>query len=297
MNSSPKPVKSAAVWRGPKDPSARRLVTPEGVNLSTRLADVGIRIAAFAIDIGLILLSIFLVTLILGLAGIEMRGENWESLAVLWQLAVFGLRFFYFTMLESGRHAATWGKRLMKIRVASRTSPRLAANAVFVRNAMRELEIMLPIQLMFAADGGGVDGLIAGAALLWAGVFLFFPLFNRDRLRAGDLLAGTWVVRAPRPKLLEDLSDIQTIGDFAFTPAQVDAYGVKELHVLEDLLCSNDAKILSDVANRIRTKIGWTGAAGESDRAFLDAYYRALRERLESRLIFGVRRRDKHDRR
>ena len=37
--------------------------------------------------------------------------------------------------------------------------------------------------------------------IVWCAVFVFFPLFNRDRLRVGDLVAGTWVVKAPQRKL------------------------------------------------------------------------------------------------
>ncbi|VAW01426.1 hypothetical protein MNBD_ALPHA05-762 [hydrothermal vent metagenome] len=33
----------------------------------------------------------------------------------------------------------------------------------------------------------------------------------------------------------------------------------------------------------------------ETDVEFLDAYYTALRKRLETRLLYGVRRRDKFD--
>jgi hypothetical protein len=49
------------------------------------------------------------------------------------------------------------------------------------------------------------------------------------------------------------------------------------------------------VAARIRKKIDWAADPGERDGDFLAAYYAALRERLEQRLLFGHRRRDKHD--
>ena len=48
------------------------------------------------------------------------------------------------------------------------------------------------------------------------------------------------------------------------------------------------------VADRIRRKIGWTRAPGDSDGAFLQDYYAALRKHLESRLLMGQRRADKH---
>jgi hypothetical protein len=49
------------------------------------------------------------------------------------------------------------------------------------------------------------------------------------------------------------------------------------------------------VAARIRVKIGWEGPADLPDRTFLNAYYAGLRGRLENRMLFGRRRRDKFD--
>ena len=65
--------------------------------------------------------------------------------------------------------------------------------------------------------------------------------------------------------------------------------------MLEDVLRRKDPKTMAAVADRIRTKIGWRKEAGEADEAFLAAYYGALRGRLETRLLFGHRRRDKFD--
>jgi hypothetical protein len=114
-------------------------------------------------------------------------------------------------------------------------------------------------------------------------------------LRAGDLVAGTWVVKAPKARLLRDLSGDAAPSGFAFSAAQVQAYGVKELHVLEQVLRAQDRKVQAAVAERIRAKIGWAPAPQESDHAFLAAYYAALRARLEHRLLFGHRRKDKFD--
>jgi hypothetical protein len=47
------------------------------------------------------------------------------------------------------------------------------------------------------------------------------------------------------------------------------------------------------VAARIRKKIGYQ--LNVPDGEFLSAYYIALRGRLESRLLFGRRRRDKYE--
>jgi len=57
------------------------------------------------------------------------------------------------------------------------------------------------------------------------------------------------------------LATICIFAKFAFTPEQIDTYGIKELHVLEDVLRAQDSDVLKDVASRIRTKIGWVWEA------------------------------------
>ena len=114
---------------------------------------------------------------------------------------------------------------------------------------------------------------------------------------AWDETLCRWVVRTPRQKLIRDMAEdgATRMAAYAFTPAQLDAYGAKELHVLETLLRQGDRKTFRDVADRIAKKIGWTRGPYDTDRDFLSAYYAALRGRLEQKLLMGVRRRDKHD--
>src|SRR6185503_14741988 len=131
--------------------------------------------------------------------------------------------------------------------------------------------------------------------LVWCAIFVFFPLFNRDRLRVGDFVAGTWVIRAPKRTLELDLAAREKASGFSFSRAEVDVSGVKELSVLEDVLRRKDQATLAAVAARIRGKLKRASAPGEADEAFLDAYYLALRMRLESRMLYGHKRRDKFD--
>jgi hypothetical protein len=161
---------------------------------------------------------------------------------------------------------------------------------------MRELEVFLPATFLLAR-GQGVDGALIALGAVWTGVFVVFPLFNRDRLRLGDLAAGTMVVKAPKVRLLRDIAEAaaETVGGVAFTEAQLDAYGVKELKVLEQVLRAGDRRTMAAVAERIRKRIDWDGPADIADRSFLNAYYAALRQRLETGLLFGRARRDKHD--
>ncbi|MBW8812073.1 MAG: RDD family protein [Caulobacterales bacterium] len=276
---------------------AHELVTPEGVDLRLRVGSYGDRFVALLLDF-LILMGA-LIGLTLGVlavaAATKLQGVG-EVLGVIWLLGAFLLRNFYFLFFEIQPKAATPGKRVMGLRVIAADGGRLTADAVFARNAMREIEVFLPMTFLFAR-GQGVDAALIGLGTLWSGVFVLFPLFNRDRRRLGDLAAGTMVVKAPRKVLQPDLADTDRAasGGLTFTHVQLDAYGIKELHVLEDVIRSADRKAQAEVAARIRAKIGWEGPTDIADRTFLNAYYAGLRGRLESRMLFGHRRKDKFD--
>lgn len=277
------------------DPDVRALVTPEGVDLRVRLAAVSERGIALMIDLFIIIGSLLVLTI--GAASLFVGGDSDAVAQIIWLLGFFVLRNFYFTLFECGRRAATPGKRLMGLRVVARDGAALTTDAVVARNAMRELELYLPLMFLFQG-GGETDGWLILAGIVWCGIFVLLPFFNRDRLRGGDLIAGTWVLKAPKQTLLPDLTtDRSATADaiFAFTTKQLDTYGVKELQVLESVLRREEETAIVAVADQIRAKIGWTRRTTETDKEFLNAYYANLRRRLEQRLLFGKRKRDKHD--
>lgn len=277
----------------------RSLITPEGIDLRLEIASVGQRLAALIIDMMIIIGVIILFTLAAGFVFGSMTRAG-EMIAVIWLLGLFLLRNGYFLAFEMSARAATPGKRVMGLRVAARDGGRLRFEAIFTRNVLRELELFLPLSAMLAAPlsggGGDVDGWIYVLGLIWCAVFVFLPLFNADNLRAGDLVAGTWVLRTPKQKLLRDMADDNAAHqpNLAFTPAQLDAYGIKELQVLEQVLRTRDKPTVRAVADRIAGKIEFT-RGDVTDLEFLRAYYHAVRGRLESRLLMGRRRKDKFD--
>lgn len=285
----------ASIATDAPDNMTRALITPEGVDLRVRLAAVSERGIALIIDLTIILGSLLALTLLAGSVLTTMQFESLPIAQIIWLLGFFLLRNFYFTLFECSRRAATPGKRIMGLRVVARDGAALSADAVIARNAMRELELYIPI-IVLVSRGEGIEAWIILAGIVWCGIFVLFPLFNRDRLRAGDLIAGTWVLKAPKQKMLPDLTtDKPAEAAYAFTTAQLDTYGVKELQVLESVLRSSEPNAMEAVAEQIRTKIGWKTRAYENDKDFLSAYYAALRRRLEQRLLFGVRKKDKHD--
>jgi uncharacterized RDD family membrane protein YckC len=279
--------------RGPVAVSLHRsFVTPEGVDLRLELGSAGARATAFLMDALILLLTLIAITIFVAVMGIA--GVRAEIFSVLWLVGFFLLRNGWFILFEMSGRGATPGKRLLGLRVVARDGARLTGGAVIARNALREIEIFLPLSFLGTqAAQGAADGFLTLFALLWSGIFLFFPLFNRDRLRVGDLLGGTWVVNDARGKLGIDLTMTQTEQPRRiFTEAALDLYGIYELQTLEEVLRKGREDAIATVAATIRQKADI--ADDGDDRGFLSDYYAALCLRLERGIIVGRRRENKN---
>jgi uncharacterized RDD family membrane protein YckC len=292
MSDTATPYHPALMAAGKRD-KRRRFVTPEGVDLSLEIASAGLRFTALLIDLILMFIVLFLATAALGSAA---PGNDAGTSVIIWLLGFFVLRNGWFVLFELGPRAATPGKRLVGIRVVARDGGRLEVSSIVARNFVREVEMFLPISFMFAAGGDDMlDSGIAILGLVWTMAMSLFLLFNKDRMRLGDLIGGTWVVLANRKKMAIDLS---TVGDRAhaenqFTDAELTVYGIYELQELERVLRDRDPKVMRAVADTIRAKIGRPLVGADSD--FLIAYYRQLKAKLERDLLFGKRKEHKFE--
>ena len=271
----------------------RAIDTPEGVSLNLEIASAGARLGALLIDF--VLQGLIGVGLLLALSSLEIGSD--QTRKVIFGLCMFLLINFWFMIFELGPRAATPGKRIVGIRVVARDGGQLTVPAVAARNFVRPLEIGLP--LTFLMPGLGGDAASAGTVLfgiMWTLGLGFFLLFNKDRMRLGDLIAGTWVVLAPKHRLSQDLAmapSATPAGEPVFTPAELAVYGVFELQELERVLRDSDNNTVIVVADTIRHKLGRT--LQEDDRVFLTAFYRQLKAKQERDLLFGRRRENKYE--
>ncbi len=269
----------------------RQFITPEGVDLELKIASSGLRFGALLIDVSLIVVSLFLFSLFMLWLGVSSESS---IASTIWMLGFFIVRTFWFIGFELGQRAATPGKRMMGIRVVARDGGRLTADAVVARNLIRELELFLPLMMLgVGASEDAVSGWTVAAGVGWSLTLSLFLLFNKDRMRMGDLIAGTWVVMAQRSKLDHDIAaEAERSGPMQFSEAELSVYGIFELQELERVLRIRDARAMREVADTIRAKIGRPVA--EEDDVFLLSYYRQLKARLERKLLFGKRREDKY---
>jgi uncharacterized RDD family membrane protein YckC len=296
----------AGAARGADDAAlVRALVTPEGIPLRFTLARAGDRAAAFVLDVGLLL--VVLVVISAGLAYAVGGASSWLTAVTV--VLAFLLFNFYFAFFEVRWQGATPGKRRIGIRVIDARGGQLETSAVLARNLVRELEVWIPLRFLLAGnvvwpDAPGWAQLLAGA---WTFVFLLMPLFNKDRLRIGDMIAGTRVVMQPKVVLVPDLVDAQAPArapvpgtaapaGYVFSDAQLAIYGVFELQVLEGVLRGDPSgpayqEAVRAVSEKVRAKLKY--AASVDDERFLREFYAAQRAHLEQKLLFGTRRADK----
>ena len=290
------------------------LSTPEAVELTFELATISARLGAFMIDFfALMLFTVVLLVVCafaMGLTGLS------EPMAI-GLVGVFLVRQFYFTFFEVAWHGATPGKRALNIRVISRDGGGLTVDAVVTRNLLRDVELFLPLALVFAGEQvfGRVPWWSWMPAIAWVFVVSLMPYLTKERLRAGDLAAGTVVVRVPRVLLQHDeaarasvapaaptLANANLVdGALRFTSAQLGVYGEKELETLADLMRRiNDGKATradqSHIARTIAKKIDYDGREPiEDPTRFLRSFYKQQRAVLEKQLLFGKRKADKYE--
>jgi uncharacterized RDD family membrane protein YckC len=271
----------------------RMILTPEGIELPVDLAEPGERLVAFTIDLFIWLCATL--TLYMGIGALLLSGYGGQIAITLILFIAFIVRNLYFIYFEILWRGATPGKRICGLRVIDRRGGPTESGAIVARNLTREVEVFLPVGLMLSAGGGGT--LEKLSIMAWLALFAALPLFNRDRLRSGDLIAGTMVVAIPKALLLGELGNAPAA--YTFSPRQLGIYGAFELQVLEELLrrppTPDTDGLLANVCARIVNRIGWSDRIQPGDvRPFLNAFYAAERAQLERNRLFGKVRADKH---
>ena len=266
---------------------------PEGVPIGFIRASMASRFGAQTLDLLFSYGSVLLVILLILWSGLL----SFDGIGSLALLLLFFVRVPYYIFSELVWNGRTPGKRLLRLQVISADGTRLSAHQITARNLMKELELFMPITVIFGASAGAMDTLL----WFWLLGVLIVPFANRRRQRIGDILAGTIVVDKPEAVLLPDLTG-QAAGldaRFHFDETQLGIYGRYELQVLEDILRKPPKRArewarVEEVSETIRRKIGFTEtvpAGRELD--FLRDFYRAQRAFLEGRQLFGDSREDK----
>jgi uncharacterized RDD family membrane protein YckC len=236
--------------------------TPDHVVLRYTLAGVGNRGFAAVVD--------FLVALLIT-AGLEVGygqigAPGDAALGGLIRLLLVVLGWSYFILLEWLWNGQTVGKRAFGLRVINEDGSPAGFVAVFVRNLVRLVDFLPALY----------------------GLGLLSIVFTSRSQRLGDLAAGTFVVRAPKPQL--DWLALRTVTRAGAPVPSAAVRGlsgeaqriVREFVARESTLSPGDrARLATEIASRIRPHV--SGIDLPDDTAFLRALAATLREAGERR--------------
>ncbi len=200
--------------------------TPEHVRLDYVLADLGSRAAALAIDLAILIVSLVLLRVVLGEAGV--LGEWVRSVSgTILVFALFFAQWGYFLLFEGLGGGRTPGKRVVGLRVIHVGGEPLSFQASVLRNLIRIVD------LQPAASG------MAGAVCI---------LVNRRAQRLGDLVAGTIVVR--------DAGGSELLGADALPPGRVGrpVLSVEQFELLAGYMARREG-LDADVRRRVAASV------------------------------------------
>ncbi len=153
----------------------RIIETPEGIELTLRVAGPVVRAFAWGID--------FAIRAIVYIALAILFGQLGDFGTGLLLMSIFILEWFYPVLFEVYRQGATPGKHAMKIKVLHESGIPVDWSASMIRNLLRVVDF-LPLLYGFG---------------------LIVTLMNKDFKRLGDLAAGTVVV------YMDDISKHSTV--------------------------------------------------------------------------------------
>ncbi|HEY6455398.1 MAG TPA: RDD family protein [Steroidobacteraceae bacterium] len=236
------------------------VTSPTGVDVELAIAGPGSRAYAFLIDwhIRLLVALTWYVAAAYKLSGMPylVAGSPASSFAIA-GIPAIAIYFLYHPLVELAMRGGTPGKRMAGVRVVNRQGGSPSTLAVLVRNAFR---------------------LIDSAPALY-GIGMCMTIFTVQRVRLGDLAAGTLLVHDGDT----DAKALMQLGSLSLNPtldAGTLALGNDLLLRWNDLQPERRRELARDLLHRIDTAVG-----SASDLGRLDALNdRNLQQRLRNSL-------------
>jgi uncharacterized RDD family membrane protein YckC len=171
------------------------VTSPTGVDVELAIAGPGSRAYAFLIDwhIRLLVAIAWFAAAIIGTREIHMAGKSGASFAALVALPALLIYFLYHPVLELVMRGRTPGKRMAGVRIVDRQGGTPSSLALLIRNAFRLIDC-LPV---------------------FYGVGLSITIFSAQRVRLGDMAAGTLLVHDGD----QESKALSQLGALALNPA------------------------------------------------------------------------------
>lgn len=246
-----------------------QIKTPLNVNVTIQHAGVGWRFLAFAIDVAIIAVYIWILSNSFSLLGLsrdiwDQNEANYYDLNTFFQILFIILLFpvlFYSLWTETVFNGQTFGKMICQIRVVKLNGYHAGFPEYFTRWAFRLVDFwtgMFMILFFIPIFGDETGSILAALMMFMSGFVAFFSIIRtKNSQRIGDIVAGTTVLKL-KEKHSMDITILEDIRD-SYVPTYSQVIRLSD----------NDARIIKDT---------FTVARKNSDYATL----KRLRVKLES---------------
>lgn len=228
--------------------------TPQNVNLEYKLASLGSRVLAFAIDYGLIIVyAIFIISI---LSSVVRNLDTWATFGL---YSVFTLPiFFYPLILETFMEGQTIGKRVMKIKVVKIDGTRATVYQYFIRWISNTVDIILSM------GGIGMTSII----------------LSQKSQRLGDMAADTTVISIKDDMNLKDTLFQEITEEHLIVYAEVIRLTDKDINEIKEIFDMayrrKNYQIIQALAAKLELLLGITPEVSPQDfvtQVIKDHYY------------------------
>lgn len=210
--------------------------TPQNVNIEYKLASLGDRLIAQALDTVVILLYSFALYLLFELTGLNMIDDRFTRIGITSLLSL--PIFMYHLLSEIFLSGQSIGKIIMKIKVVRLDGGRASGFQYFIRWVFGLIEIY---------SNGGVIGTMA-------------IILSRKSQRLGDMAAGTAVIKLSHKVMLSQTLLEELSVEYQPVFAQVRMLTDKDMNIIkksfQEAQKSRNNALLKKLSEKIKTTLG-----------------------------------------
>jgi len=226
-----------------------KINTTQHVDIDYAVAGLGERVAAWLIDLAILIVTFFVFLLFFSISGV--LGNNEMLINAL--LIIYGCLFVFYDLLcETLMNGQSIGKKILKIKVVSLDGAQASLGQYFIRWLFRIVDFPLTS---------------------WLGGLICIAVTDHKQ-RIGDIVAGTSLIKTKLPTQFEEIAFHPTVNDYVPIFDHVNRLTDKDIELVHEVLITyyktGNYGLVSHMATRISNHLSISIPQGMNEFSFLE---------------------------